>query len=160
MPISAYVTCDTIATMDLQKFFPYRVSRLAEAVSLATAQVYAKRFKLTRDEWRVVAALADAGEVKTAQILESSTLDKMRVSRAVARLERDGLVARSPDPDDGRGHRVRLLPAGAALYGKVVPMVQAREEFLLAALDPEERAVLDRAMAKVRERAEQLVRQG
>jgi len=146
--------------MDLQQFFPYRLARLAEAVSQATAQVYSERFDLTRDEWRVLAALAEAGAVKTAQVLESTTLDKMRVSRALARMEKAELIERSPDPDDGRGQRVRLLPPGRALYRKIVPMVQAREAYLLEALDPAERAALDKAMDKVRERAVQLPRQG
>jgi DNA-binding MarR family transcriptional regulator len=146
--------------MDLQQFFPYRLARLAEAVSQATAQVYSERFDLTRDEWRVLAALAEAGAVKTAQVLESTTLDKMRVSRALARMEKAELIERSPDPDDGRGQRVRLLPPGRALYRKIVPMVQAREAYLLEALEPAERAALDKAMDKVRERAVQLTRQG
>lgn len=147
--------------MDLEQFFPYRLSRLAEAVSLATAQVYSERFNLSRDEWRIVSALGgEAGAVKTAYVLESSTLDKMRVSRALARLEQDGLIERSPDPNDGRGQLLRLLPAGRAMYRKIVPMVQAREEFLLAALDSEERKVFDKAVAVLRERAEQLIRQG
>ncbi|MBL8352886.1 MAG: winged helix-turn-helix transcriptional regulator [Burkholderiaceae bacterium] len=146
--------------MDLQQFFPYRLARLAEAVSQATAQVYSERFDLTRDEWRVLAALAEAGAVKTAQVLESTTLDKMRVSRALARMEKAELVGRSSDPDDGRGQLVRLLPAGRALYRKIVPMVQAREQYLLEALGPAEREALDKAMDKVRERALQLTRQG
>ncbi|NML17179.1 MarR family winged helix-turn-helix transcriptional regulator [Azohydromonas caseinilytica] len=146
--------------MELQKFFPYRVARLAEAVSQATAQVYGERFGLTRDEWRVLAGLAGRGEVKTTVVQESSTLDKMRVSRAVTRMERDGLIARSPDPEDGRAYLLRLLPPGLALYKKIVPMVQAREEFLLSGLEPQEREVLERAMDQVLERATQLLRQG
>ncbi len=146
--------------MDLNQFFPYRLARLAEAVSLATAQVYSERFDLSRDEWRVIAALAGQGQVKTAQVLESSTLDKMRVSRALARLERSGLLARSPDPEDGRGQLIRLLPPGLALYKKIVPMVQAREAFLLGELSAQERAALDGAIDKVLDRATQLTRQG
>lgn len=146
--------------MDLQRFFPYRLAVLAEAVSQATAQVYGDRFQLTRDEWRVVAALAGLGEVRTARVIDSTTLDKMRVSRALARLERDGLVGRAPDPSDGRGYLLRLLPPGQALYRRIVPMVQAREAFLLAALDDHERAVLDKALDKLQERATQLQRQG
>ena len=146
--------------MELQKFFPYRLARLAEAVSQATAQVYNERFNLTRDEWRVLAGLADSTAVKTSQVLERTTLDKMRISRALASMEKSGLIGRSPDPQDGRGQMVRLLPAGRALYRKIVPMVLAREEFLLGALDPAERQVLDRAVEKVLERATQLRRQG
>jgi DNA-binding MarR family transcriptional regulator len=146
--------------VDLQRFFPYRLARLADAVSRATAQVYAERFALSRDEWRVLAALAQLGEVRTAAVMESSTLDKMQVSRAAGRMERAGLLARSPDPEDGRGHLLRLTPRGRALHARVVPMVQAREAFLLEALTPEQRAALDAALEAVQERAERLLRQG
>lgn len=146
--------------MDLHAFFPYRLAVLAEAVSQATAQVYRERFSLSRDEWRVLAALADLGQVKTPQVIAHTTLDKMRVSRALARLEADGLVGRVDDPSDGRGYLVHLLPAGSALYRKVVPMVQAREAFLLETLTATERKALDGALTKVLERAQQLMRQG
>lgn len=146
--------------MELEKFFPYRIAVLAEQVSLATAQVYRTRFALGRDEWRVLAALAEQGEVRAADVKERTTLDKMQVSRALARLESDALVARLPDPADGRAWRVRVLPAGMALYRKIVPMVQAREEYLLSDLSPEEREALAKALEKVEARARQLARQG
>lgn len=146
--------------VDLEQFFPYRLARLAEQVSLATAQVYRTRFALGRDEWRVMAALAQGSEMKTGDVLERTTMEKMQVSRALARLERDGFVERSPDPGDGRAWLVRLRPAGLALYRKIVPMVQAREEYLLADLSAAERQVLDAAFEKVGERARQLIRHG
>lgn len=146
--------------MQLETFFPYRLAVLAEQVSLATAQVYRERFALTRDEWRVLAALAHQGEVRAADVKDRTTLDKMQVSRALARLEAQGLVDRAPDPDDGRASRVRLLPAGTALYRKIVPMVQAREEYLLSDLTPQERKVFAAAIDKVEVRARQLTRQG
>ena len=146
--------------MKLETFFPYRLAVLAEQVSLATAQVYRERFALTRDEWRVLAALAHQGEIRAADVKDRTTLDKMQVSRALARLEAQGLVARAPDPDDGRASRVRLLPAGAALYRKIVPMVQAREEYLLSDLTPQELEVFAAAIDKVEVRARQLTRQG
>jgi len=146
--------------MELEKFFPYRLALLAEQVSLATAQVYRERFALSRDDWRVLAALADQGEMRAVDVKDRTTLDKMQVSRTLARLESVGLVARAPDPQDGRAWRVRLLPAGAALYRKIVPMVQAREEYLLSDLSPQELQVLAGAIDKVEARARQLTRQG
>lgn len=146
--------------MDLDKFFPYLLARLAEQVSLATAQVYQTRFALGRDEWRVMAALAQASEMKTSDVLGRTTMEKMQVSRALAKLERDGFVERSPDPDDGRAYLVRLRPPGLALYRKIVPMVQAREEYLLSDLSEAERKVLASAFGKVGERARQLIRHG
>jgi DNA-binding MarR family transcriptional regulator len=146
--------------MDLQTFFPYRLALLAERVSQATAQVYAQRFDLTRDEWRIVATLAGQSDLKTSDVIGRASLDKMRVSRAVQRLERRGLVARTADPDDGRGHLLRLSPEGRALHRRIVPMVKAREAFLLEALSEKEREALARSMDKVLERAEQLMQQG
>ncbi len=146
--------------MELRKFFPYRLARLAESVSLATAQVYHERFALSRDEWRILAALAELGEVRTAAVMEHSTLDKMRTSRAVSRMESGGLLVRTPDPDDGRGYLLRLTPTGHGLYRRIVPMVQAREEFLLETLSADERAALERALDTVQERAARLLRQG
>ena len=146
--------------MVLERFFPYRLARVAETVSQAVARVYSERFKLSRDEWRVMAALAGLGEVKTARVLDSASLDKMRVSRAVAHLEASGLLARAADPEDGRGDMLRLLPAGRALHKKIVPMALAREAYLLDALTASERDVFQRALVKVQARAEQLLRQG
>lgn len=146
--------------MELQSFFPYRLAVLSEAVSQSVARVYRERFGLTRDEWRVLAALADCGTVKTSRVIEHTTLEKMQVSRAVTRLEEGGLIERQPDPQDGRGWVLRLSAAGRALYKKLVPLVEAREAFLLEALEPQEREVLEGALAKVLERARILAQQG
>lgn len=146
--------------MDLNRFFPYRVAVLAEAVSRSVSQVYAERFDLSRDEWRVLAALAQVGRMKMVRLVEHTTLDKMQVSRAVARLEASDLLARETDPEDRRGWLLLLTAAGRALHRKIVPMVEAREAFLLESLEPHERVALDAALDKVLVRARQLARQG
>ena len=146
--------------MDLQSFLPYRLAVLTESVSRGIAQVYAQRFDLSREEWRVLAALGQAGRMKTQAALLTTTLDKMQVSRAVSRLERKGFVEREEDTEDRRNRILRLTAAGRAAYRRIEPMVLAREAFLLEALDEEERAALDRALDKLVERARQLERQG
>jgi len=146
--------------LSLQDFLPYRLAVLAEAVSRSIAQVYTARFDLSRDEWRVLAALAETGTMKTRDAALYATLDKMQVSRAVAGLERAGLIDREEDAGDRRNRILTLTPAGRALLRRLTPMVQAREDFLLEALEPEELAVLDRAIDRLLERARQLERQG
>lgn len=146
--------------MDLAAFLPYRIAVLAESVSRGVAQVYARRFDLSREEWRVLAALGDAGEMKTQAALLTTTLDKMQVSRAVARLERKGFVERKEDAADRRNRILRLTAAGRAAYRRIEPMVLAREAFLLEALDADERRALDRMLEKLTRRARQLEDQG
>jgi DNA-binding MarR family transcriptional regulator len=146
--------------MNLQVFLPYRLAVVSEAVSRSLAAVYAERFNLSRDEWRVLAALALRNDIKSTELAALTTLDKMQVSRALTRMERDGLLEREPDPSDRRNLIVRLLPAGRALYRKIVPMARAREAYLLESLDPQERATLSSALDKLLERARQLQQQG
>jgi DNA-binding MarR family transcriptional regulator len=138
--------------MDLKSFFPYRLAVLAEQVSRSMAEVYAERFGITRDEWRVLAALPERGSVKTSQVIEQGTLEKMQVSRAVARLEERGALARERDPQDLRGQLLSLRPAGRRLLAQIAPLVKAREADLLQALSAQERRVLDAAMDKMLER--------
>jgi DNA-binding MarR family transcriptional regulator len=140
---------DATAALDLQQYFPYRLARLAEQVSLAVAEVYSERFDLTRQEWRVLALLGMRQEIATKEIGPLTTLDKMQVSRAVQGLEARGIVSRKHDPDDRRELIVSLTSAGGALYRKIVPFALAREAKLLAVLTQDEIKTLDRAMRKL-----------
>lgn len=135
--------------LDLQQYFPSRLARLAEQVSLAVAEVYAQRFALSRQEWRVLAILGGRSPIATKRIGPLATLDKMQVSRAVQGLQARGIVSRSYAPDDRRERIVTLTDAGRALYREIVPYALERETKLLAVLTPEEIAVLDRAMRKL-----------
>jgi DNA-binding MarR family transcriptional regulator len=141
--------------MKLQAFFPYQLAQLAEAVSRSVASVYADRFGLTRDEWRILAALAEEGQMQASDLVPHTSLDKMQVSRALARMEEAGLVLRQPSPEDARARIVKPTKQGRKLYRKIVPMVEEREAFLLQALSRTEREALMSAMEKVRERAMQ-----
>lgn len=153
-------TGEEAAAFELARFFPYRLAVLAERVSQAVSQVYADRFDLGRAEWRVLAALAVNHRMAAKDVAPYSTLDKMQVSRAVARLEKAGWVRREDDPDDGRSQLLVLTRSGRALFDKVRPLVTAREDYLLEVLDAEERRVLDLVLTKVLARAEDLVRRG
>lgn len=151
---------DVPASLDLQRFLPYRLAVLASAVSHSVAAVYAERFDLSREQWRVLAALAQGDGVNATGIGAVTTLDKMAVSRAVGGLETRGLLRREIDAGDRRNRILRLTPAGRAMFRRIAPMAQAREAFLLEALDDHERRVLDRAIEKLTAQARRLEAQG
>jgi DNA-binding MarR family transcriptional regulator len=153
-------TESTDRSLDLDAFLPYQLAVLAEAVSRSMSQIYAQRFDLSRDEWRVLAALHDAPPTRTASVIEQTTLDKVSVSRALRRMEDKALVERMTDPQDARGYLIRLTPAGRSLFRKIVPMVQAREQFLLDGLGASECMALQSAMQTLLNRARQLTQQG
>jgi DNA-binding MarR family transcriptional regulator len=146
-----HATAGDAAALDLQQYFPYRLARLAEQVSLAVAEVYAERFSLTRQEWRVLAILGTRPEIATKEIGPLTTLDKMQVSRAVQGLETRGVLSRKHDSHDRRELIVSLTSAGRALYRKIVPYALEREARLLSVLSPEEVTAIDRVMRKLSE---------
>ncbi len=139
--------------MKLQAFFPYQLAQLAEAVSRSVASVYADRFGLSRDEWRILAALAEQGQMQASDLVPHTSLDKMQVSRALGRMETAGLILREPSPEDARARIVKPTTQARRLYRKIVPMVEEREAYLLQALSASEREVLLRAMQTIRTRA-------
>jgi DNA-binding MarR family transcriptional regulator len=145
---------------ELARFFPYRLSVLADLVSNAVSQVYGGRFDLTRAEWRLLAALGVNRKMAARDLGPYSALDKMQVSRAVQRLEDAGYIERHEDTDDRRSKVLQLTAAGRALYQKIWPLVLAREEYILSALEPGERSILARVMEKVQRRAEELIQRG
>ena len=76
------------APLELERFLPYRLSILSNRVSQAIAREYTERFNLSMTEWRVMAVLARFnGEGMSArEVAERTAMDKVAVSRALARL--------------------------------------------------------------------------
>ena len=130
----------------LEEFLPYRLSVLSNQISGAIARLYAERFDLTIAEWRVMAVLGRFGPQTAVEITGRTAMDKVRVSRAVARLTSMGRLARADDPADRRRKPMRLTKAGLTVHEAIVPMALAVEARLISRLAEPDRAALDRAI--------------
>ncbi len=143
---------DESRTLDLERYLPFRLSVLANRVTRAVARVYSQNFHLSAPEWRTMAVLGRYGAMSANSVVEQTAMDKVRVSRAVARLLAHGRVSRRTDPDDRRRAILDLTPEGRAVYAKVVPMVLAVERELLSDLTPEEREIFSQIIRKLEQR--------
>jgi DNA-binding MarR family transcriptional regulator len=123
-------------------------------ISNAIARSYERRFRLSVPEWRVMAVLGRFGPLSANGVAEKTQMDKVRVSRAVARLMATGRVSRRIDRMDRRRSILALTSAGEAIHREIVPHAERVEARLLAGLDEAERAALDRLLAKLEARAE------
>ena len=139
--------------LDLAHFVPYRLSVLSNRVSSAIARTYSESFDLTIPEWRVMAILGGATGLSAREVAQRTAMDKVQVSRAIARLVENRRVQRVVDASDGRVARLSLTARGRAIYDDVAPLALALEEKLLEALSPAERANLDRIMTKLNAQA-------
>lgn len=137
------------SVLQLESFLPYRLSVLANRVSAAIAADYAERFDLTIPEWRVMAVLGRFPGLSAAEVAGFTAMDKVAVSRAVARLLRTRRLLRGTASDDRRRSVLRLSPAGERVYRQIVPLARMHESRLAGALSTGERRDLDKLLDKL-----------
>jgi DNA-binding MarR family transcriptional regulator len=135
--------------IDLERFVPFRLNRLAAEVSRALAQVYGERFGIDIPEWRIIATLGDRDRARAQDIALSTRMHKSVVSRAVARLIELGWVARTASATDRREAPLALTGAGRDVYAQLVPIVLDYQDRLLGVLSDAERRTLGRLLDKL-----------
>jgi len=148
----------TRKNLRLSGFLPYRLSVLANIVSTAIAGAYAERFDLSIPEWRVLAVLAEMPNISAAEVAQQTAMDKVAVSRAVASLLRSKRLQRRMARSDRRRSVLSLSAAGERVYSQVVPLALRYETALIAHLNNDDRVTLDRLVAVLLARAEELGR--
>ena len=134
------------APLQLEHFLPYRLSILSNTISQAIADDYQSRHDISMTEWRVLARYPDLSAIEVA---ERTAMDKVAVSRALARLVEAGRVDRAVHDNDKRRSVLNLSDAGWAIHDEVAPMARAREREVLAKLNAEERVWLTRILDKL-----------
>jgi DNA-binding MarR family transcriptional regulator len=137
------------APLQLEHFLPYRLSILSNTISQTIANDYQSRHDLSMTEWRVMAVLARFEGLSAREVAERTAMDKVAVSRALARLADAGRVNRATHGGDKRRSVLSLTDAGWEVHDDVAPMARAREREVLAKLTGEEREWLVRILDKL-----------
>lgn len=114
------------------------------------------RFGLSLSEWRVMLTLALDPGASSIDIINSWAMDKMAISRAVSKLERNGLVRRQRNKHDRRSYSLSLTARGKRTYDRVLPYANERYHDLLSCLTGRELNGLRRALDKLNSRAVEL----
>lgn len=118
----------------LDDFLPYRLNVLAGRVSREFSTRYRERFGISIPEWRVVAHLSQAGAVSVREIHERLDMDKSKVSRAAARLEATGYVAKRVNAADRRLIELTLTAKGRAMMAELAGVAEAYQAELVRRL--------------------------
>lgn len=133
--------------MKIESFFPYRLAIAADAFSRQLSAVYGRAHGLSREEWRLLFLLEDAGQIDSLRLAQRTTLDKVQVSRAAQRLESKGLITRAVSDTDRRLRLYAITTEGRDLFATAFDQVQNRASEILNAMDPADREALDRGLA-------------
>ena len=138
------------STLDLFKFVPFRLNRLAAEVSAALSSEYRERYGLDIPEWRVLATLGFRNEACSAQYISHCTrTHKSTISRAVTALMKRQLVERVENADDRREFQLRMTAKGKALYQQLIPRLLRREQVMQSCLSAQERKDFAKLLGKI-----------
>lgn len=116
----------TKSSVDLERGLPLALIRIGRQLKAVSAR--------TPDEaWAVLLLhrVKENGPCRMSELAGQVGLDTSTVSRHVARLARDGYVARSDDPDDRRAARLVLTAKGRR---RLASATQARNDLIHAAV--------------------------
>jgi MarR family transcriptional regulator, lower aerobic nicotinate degradation pathway regulator len=97
---------------------------------------------LTPTQFAALAKIADGGEVSQNLLGRLTAMDPATVQGVIGRLQKRGLIASKPDPDDRRRTLWRLTQKGAKLLAQAVPAGIRTTRLTLEPLDPAEQRTL------------------
>ncbi|WP_053852614.1 MarR family winged helix-turn-helix transcriptional regulator [Streptomyces sp. NRRL B-24085] len=130
-----------------------RVYRLSRAMGDRVEKAYAP-YGISRGEFDVLATLRRAGEPYTLsprRLSSTLMLTTGGMTGRLDRLERAGLLRRSPDPHDRRGLQVTLTDKGLNVIDEAVGAGLTVQTDALSALDDEEAGQLADLLRKLLE---------
>lgn len=87
--------------------------------------------------------------MSSSAVTAQTAMDKVRVSRAVAKLLKAGLITREADPQDRRHAILGLTASGRDTFAQIVPLIQDAEAEMMGMLSDSERETLNNALAKI-----------
>jgi DNA-binding MarR family transcriptional regulator len=103
--------------------------------------------ELSPTQTAALATIDRHGPLTPSELAVRERIQRPTVTRLIARLEEDGLVQRTRDPQDRRSSLVALSPAGRELLARGRTRKNAYLSRRLRELDSDDRATLERAAA-------------
>lgn len=125
--------------LPIQNFLTYRLLTLTNRLNRQATKILSREADLRLPEWRCMGLLLANGPISVARMAELSGMDKGLISRSLTSLTDKGVVLTVRPRDDRRTLVASLTKAGKRQAEKILPIMQARQRHLLAALSPDDR---------------------
>lgn len=134
-------------------------ARLAAKPSWLLSQLAVHAHRLASDgfgevgargyHYRILAALDEFGVASQAELGRRCSMDRSDVVAAINELAEQGLVERTPDPDDRRRNIVTLTKPGDRRLRRMDRMLDKVQDDLLGPLSAEDRKTLTRLLTRL-----------
>ena len=110
--------------LDFEHSLPMLLLRAREACMLRFRPLLSNH-GLTEQQWRVIRALAEVNGLESKELAGRTLILRPSLTGIIDRLERDGLVLRKKDKDDGRKTCIWMTRKARRLYESIMPLVEA-----------------------------------
>ncbi|HEY4338492.1 MAG TPA: MarR family transcriptional regulator [Steroidobacteraceae bacterium] len=121
-------------------------------VSNHVSQAFAKKVEahgVTVAEWVLMRQLLDVKSLAPSLLAEQMGMTRGAVSKLADRLLAKSLLARTPNPEDGRAHTLALTPAGRALVPRLAALADVNDAEFFDHLSADDRVALLRILRDV-----------
>jgi len=140
----------------LEDFIPYKLAVVANRVSQSVGRLFEAEFNIQMPEWRILMALYAYGSLVFNEVVDHTSMDKARASRAQRRLADLGMIVTTDDPTDRRKLILALTSRGRKMCTDILPKAAEREHWFLTVLTHAEHRQLDMILDKLMRRSQEL----
>lgn len=137
----------------------YHLSFTSELIGIRQELMLQKECGLTLSEWRILSVISSFTNIASKDITRVTTLNKVAVSRSLARLTEAGLVERTVSDTDNRLQRLTLTRSGKQRFRKARESFTRWSDALLGGLDAAEIDDLKQSLRKIRRRLGEVTRE-
>lgn len=142
--------------VDVTRNLSYRIIVLAGTINRSAARALPREAGVSVAEWRVLSVIGSRPDISFNALVQTLEIDKGWVSRTLVQLEKDGLVQRTPDPQDKRQFRLTLSDSGRELHMKGSGVSRERQRRLQSAFSASELRTLESLLDRLQQAAEGL----
>ncbi|MGG7566052.1 MarR family winged helix-turn-helix transcriptional regulator [Rhodovulum sp. DZ06] len=137
--------------LDLARYAPFLLNAVSSAWNRETSAIYRARFGFGIGEWRVLAMVAVAPDIRQQRICAELRMNKSAASRSLALLKDKGLLEAH---GEARRALWRLTDEGARVHAEVMEIALGWEAKMLEGVAPEDLSTFLAVMARMLENLE------
>jgi DNA-binding MarR family transcriptional regulator len=128
-------------------YLPYLLARASHLIS-GEFHATLENERIPVMHWRVLCSLLEA-PMSVSELADIVIAKQPTMSKLLARMEKQGLIARESDPADGRSVVVSITPAGRRLVQPLVRLAKRHEASVLEPLGAEDAGALVALLGKL-----------
>ena len=133
----------------LTSFVTFRLARLQASLNAQATAILKANAGLSLVEWRILQTLQWFEFNTLKQLSEVTEIDKGQLSRKIASMVQKGLLHQIPDEQDKRVQHLELTQLALDICSKAMPVMQARQDRLLAEVSEEDLEVFYNVIDKL-----------